>query len=160
MKWRNKPVEYEGERYRSKFERYVAQQLSQAGVPFEHEEHRLIYDKPHEYIPDFKVGSIFIEAKGYLDKRSRQTLIAVRECNPDLDIRIVFQNAQGKISHARKAMTYAQWARRHNFHWADKEIPSSWIKESGVLDDDPDALEGAMKTREAPMDRGGRKKRS
>lgn len=151
MKWRNKPAIYNDEYFRSQFEMNVAKRFDALGIPYEHEKHRLVYDKPTEYLPDFKVGNIYIEAKGFLDARSRSLLIAVKESNPDVEICILFQKADRLLSKAKKALTYGQWASRHGFRWAEgTKIPSLWLKLSGVFDSDPDVLEGL----EATLDDG------
>ena len=86
-----------------------------------------------KYTPDFKVnrhdGSCFyVEYKGYLRPEDRTKMKAFKESHPEVDIRFVFQNASKTISKTSKT-TYAQWAEKHGFLWADGTIPERWLEE-------------------------------
>ena len=48
---------------------------------------------------------------------------------PDLDIRLVFQNANTKI-HKGSKITYGAWAQKHGFKYASSSIPAEWLKET------------------------------
>ena len=50
---------------------------------------------------------------------------AVKAAYPDLDIRFVFMDAHQRIG--KQKQTYAEWADRYGFPWANKEIPESWL---------------------------------
>jgi hypothetical protein len=52
----------------------------------------------------------------------------VKEANPELDIRLLFQTPNNKITKASKT-TYADWADKHGYMWAAKEIPAEWLEE-------------------------------
>lgn len=126
------PVLYKA-RYRSKLEERIAEQLGQAGVEFQYENTKLKYTVPARqatYTPDFAVGPILIEAKGYFRKASdRQKLVLVKQAYPELDIRLVFQKASNPI-YKGSPTTYARWAEDHGFKWADNgRIPDEWLKE-------------------------------
>jgi len=83
----------------------------------------------HKYFPDFILpNGIIVEAKGKLDIRTCKKMIAVKKCNPTLDIRFVFMNAQNKMSRSSKTR-YWEWAEQHNFPWAQGTIPLEWWKE-------------------------------
>jgi len=90
------------------------------------------------YLPDFVLpNGIIVEAKGYLDAASCKKMIAVKRSNPDLDIRFVFQNANGKRNKRAKLKNW-EWAEKHGFPWAEGTIPLAWWKEkrpSGDADD-------------------------
>lgn len=128
--------------YRSRLEERIARQLEGAGVPFHYESQKIGYVVPARkarYTPDFPLGDkqspkIFIEAKGrFRTTAERQKLVLVREQNPDLDLRIVFQNAKLPLYKGSRT-TYAKWADSHDILWADNGIvPDSWIKE--MIDD-------------------------
>jgi len=108
----------------------IARSLGNKAVPYEYENVKLTYvPKPRTYTPDFYLveQDIFIEAKGYLDKSDRVKMQLIKEQHPDLDIRFVFQNAQNKIYRGSKT-TYARWAERYNFRWAEGSIPEEWLK--------------------------------
>ena len=113
---------------RSGLERQVAELLEQMNIPYEYESKKLDFVIEARYIPDFKVGDIYLETKGYLKAADRRKMLAVKRCNPDLDIRFVFQAPTNKIS-KRSKTTYAMWAERHRFPWcAYYAIPTSWLK--------------------------------
>jgi hypothetical protein len=125
--------------YRNTFEQKIATQLEEGGVKFTYETLKLSVAYPPrvgKYTPDFICGnSIIIEGKGYFYNQAadRQKLILAKEQHPELDIRIVFQNANTKIYKGSKT-TYGQWASDHGFKWADKGIvPPAWIKEMKPL---------------------------
>lgn len=127
--------------YRSKLEERIAKQLDQAGVEYEYEGGWVRYVVPArdaKYLPDFRFKKgILIEAKGRFghDKgdasgaKERQKLILLKQQHPELDIRIVFQNAKKPIYRGSKT-SYARWAQDNGFLYADKgEVPAEWIKE-------------------------------
>jgi hypothetical protein len=122
--------------YRSRFERKIAEQLQEAGIEFEYETVKVSYIVPARkttYRPDFPVaaGAILLETKGWFKPKDRQKLALVKEQNPDLDIRLVFQgNAERQKIHKDSQTTYAKWCDTHGFPWCQKgDIPASWIKE-------------------------------
>lgn len=113
--------------YRSKFERQIASQLSKAGVRFEYETIKLGYVRQCSYTPDFILpNGVIIEAKGFFKASDRTKMLAVREANPSLDIRFIFQNAKVKLSRNSRT-SYSQWAERHGFKWAQGNVPGEWI---------------------------------
>ena len=85
--------------------------------------------KPRTYTPDFFIPStnIYIEAKGHLDKGDRVKMLLVKEQYPELDIRFVFLNSRNKIYKGSKT-TYADWATKNKFDWAEGSIPEEWYK--------------------------------
>lgn len=128
-----------GKRYRNKFEEKIGSMLTNLGVNFDYETERLPYTIEAYYIPDFILltkggGKIYIETKGNgrsFDGPSRRKLVAVKNQHPELDIRIVFYS-DGKIGPTRKdgtRMTQSEWATRHGFKYAIKEIPGEWLAE-------------------------------
>lgn len=100
---------------------------------YEYEKHKLPYSIPRNYIPDLKIGSIFVELKGFLTVEDMAKMKAVKECNPGKDIRFVFQNAYASVQGARvrkkcgTKMKCWEWAENHGFPWANKEIPEEWL---------------------------------
>jgi hypothetical protein len=53
---------------------------------------------------------------------------AVKEANPDLDIRIIFQSPHNKIN-KRSKTTYSMWAEKNGFPWcAYYAIPVDWLR--------------------------------
>jgi hypothetical protein len=58
----------------------------------------------------------------------RKKHLLVKEQNPNLDIRFLFQNSKNKINKGSKT-TYADWAIKNGFKFADKIVPDEWINE-------------------------------
>jgi predicted nuclease of restriction endonuclease-like RecB superfamily len=120
---------------RNSFERDLYKQLrarQRKDYEISYESERLHYAVPQEYVPDFVVSfpsgrKIYIEGKGYFRPEDRRKLVAVRNSNPEIDLRIVFQRDQ-KLSKHHK-MTYGQWADREGFPWAVGSIPKEWLKD-------------------------------
>ena len=84
-----------------------------------------------QYIPDFSItfkdGRIlYIEAKGWLRSEDRTKMIAVKKANPDLDIRLLFQN-DNKLNKNSKSR-YSDWAAKHGFPFAFKHVPIDWLQ--------------------------------
>ena len=112
---------------RSNLETQVADLLIQLNVPYEYESEKLDYVLEARYIPDFKVGDIYLECKGYFKATDRRKMLAVKRCNPDLDIRLVFQAPHNKIN-KRSKTTYAKWAEKNGFPWCPYyAIPREWL---------------------------------
>lgn len=118
--------------FRSGLEEKVAEFLTSKGVKFTFETMKIPYVKPetkHTYSPDFILDNgIIIETKGrwLLDDRKKHILI--RKQHPNLDIRILFQNANAKISKGSKT-SYADFCEKHGIRYAHREIPVAWLKE-------------------------------
>jgi len=91
----------------------------------------LFYTKPAKrarYIPDFVLGNgVLVESKGRLTVTDRQKMLNVKESNPGVDIRFLFQRASNRITRSPNSMTYWQWAEKHGFRWYEGEnIPDEW----------------------------------
>lgn len=86
--------------------------------------------KPSTYTPDFLIldNGILVESKGYFLSEDRTKHLLVREQHPDLDIRFVFARASAPLRKGSRT-TYATWAAKHGFQWAQSSIPREWIKE-------------------------------
>jgi len=124
-------------RFRSGLEREAARQLELAGCDYGYECEKIEYLKPaktSKYCPDFvltkKDGTkLYLETKGRFLTEDRQKWLLIRDQRPDLDIRLIFQNAHAKISKT-SSTTYAKWATDKGFKWADKgRVPKAWLEE-------------------------------
>lgn len=120
-------------KYRSKLEERIANQLQQAGVEFDYENLKIKYEVPArqaKYTPDFTFGHIVCEVKGrFRTTDDRKKLLLVKEQYPDLDLRLVFQNASLPIYPGSKT-TCGAWASDNGFTWADKgTVPEEWLLE-------------------------------
>ncbi len=118
--------------YRSGFENKVASALSEQKVKFEYEVTQIEYTKPethHKYTVDFTLpNGILIETKGRWTLEDRKKHLLIKKQHPELDIRFVFQNPNGKIRKGSKT-TYADYCDKYNIPWADKIIPIKWLTE-------------------------------
>lgn len=124
--------------YRSGLEESVANQLQENSIPFEYEKEKLQYTQPSKsrtYTPDFilpkKDGTnLYIETKGYWPASEREKMKWVRECNPALDIRLLFMNPYTKIS-KRSKTTYADIANKLGYRWAkaSSKLPEEWLED-------------------------------
>ena len=121
---------------KSTYEARVAKKLEDAGVEFEYEPHTIPYNVERVYVPDIKVGDIYVELKGYFRQDAQRKMKAVKAQHPDLDIRFLFQRASSPVQGAKKRkdgtkMTCAEWADRYGFVWAEgEELPKEWINAS------------------------------
>tara|TARA_B100001093_G_scaffold141828_1_gene134326 strand:+ start:1919 stop:2326 length:408 start_codon:yes stop_codon:yes gene_type:complete len=118
--------------YRSGFEHTVADQLSEAKINFEYETTVINYIKPetnHTYTIDFTLpNGILVETKGRWVLEDRKKHLLIKKQHPELDIRMVFQNPNGKIRKGSKT-TYAIFCDKHEIKWASKTIPTAWYEE-------------------------------
>ena len=113
---------------RSGLEIQVAELLDELKIDYEYEPDKVNYVIEARYIPDFKVGDVYLETKGFFKPSDRRKMLAVKKCNPDLDIRLVFQAPYNKIS-KRSKTTYAKWAAKHGFLWCPYyAIPLNWLR--------------------------------
>jgi hypothetical protein len=116
--------------FRSGLEEVLDQSLRSRGIDGQYEQHKVSYTKPatqHIYTPDFRLpNGIFIETKGRFVLADRQKHLLIKQQNPELDIRFVFQNSKNKIRKGSKT-TYADWCNKHGFLYADKDIPVEWF---------------------------------
>ena len=118
--------------FRSGFERTIWEEAkaNDAGIEFEPADLKINYVIPYRYIADFRLSNgIIIEAKGYLRPRDRTKMRKIKEQNPHLDIRFIFQVADKRLSKSKNSETYGEWAERLGYKWAEKTIPLSWILE-------------------------------
>lgn len=115
--------------FRSKFEESIWNAAKARRRTLQYEPFFIDYHIKGAYHPDFVLeNGIIIEAKGYLDAAACRKMLAVKRCNPELDIRFVFQNANGKRNKRAKLKNW-EWAEKHGFPWAEGTIPLAWFKE-------------------------------
>lgn len=118
--------------YRSGLEAAVALALATAKIEAEFETVKVPYTQPakhRHYTPDFILpNGIVIETKGLFVVEDRQKHVLVKEQHPNLDIRFVFSNANGKLRKGSPT-TYADWCSNNGFKYANKTIPKEWLTE-------------------------------
>ena len=121
--------------YRSGLELLVAEQIKETSYELRYETDVIKYIVPQrdaKYTPDFvftkRNGSMmYIETKGRWTATDRKKMKHVLQCNPGIDLRIVFQNPNQKISKASKT-TYEAYANKLGISKvAKKEIPIEWM---------------------------------
>jgi len=118
--------------FRSKLESRIASALDGAGVDYAYESLKLHYTRPQTYTPDFILDNgVVLEVKGYFEPSDRTKHLLVREANPDVDIRFVFQNGNTKLNR-NSSTTYGSWCDKNGFQWCDahSKIPSEWTTSS------------------------------
>ena len=72
-------------------------------------------------------NGVVLETKGYWRPEDRRKVRQVIEENPDIDLRMVFQDPYKKISKKSKT-TYAKWCSRYGIKWcAFHAIPIDWL---------------------------------
>jgi hypothetical protein len=123
--------------YRSGLELKVADQIKEANYPLNYETETLNYIVPErksKYTPDFiftkKNGTLmYIETKGRWTATDRKKMKHILQSNPDIDLRIIFQNPNQRISKSSKT-TYEAYALKLGIqHVAKKNIPLEWLDE-------------------------------
>ena len=114
--------------FRSGLEEKVADLMVELGVDYEYESTKVPYQIQHNYTPDFLLpNGVYLECKGYWEPEDRRKIKAVKEQNPEIDLRMVFQSPYNKISKKSKT-TYAQWCEKHNIPWTSfANIPLKWF---------------------------------
>lgn len=135
--------------FRSGLEEHNAQLLLDLGVKVDYEKHSLKYHQPaviRTYTPDFILpNGIVVETKGLFTVEDRKKHLLIREVHPDLDLRFVFANANQKLRKGSPT-SYAKWCEKHDFQWAHKTIPSTWVFEI-MLEPRLGAIKRALKWR-------------
>ena len=99
-------------------------------ITVDYETSVLPYTIRKHYIPDFTCifpngRVIFIEAKGWFRPEDRTKMLAVKEANPHLDIRMVFPS-NNKLNSKSKTR-YSDWCTKHGFMYCIGEIPKEWF---------------------------------
>lgn len=116
-------------RFRSGLERQVADLLNKFNVDFEYESLKVPYTIPHNYNPDFILANgICLETKGYWEAEDRRKILAVIQQNPELNLKMVFQDPNKKISKKSKT-SYSAWCDKHGIQWCSyAKIPIDWLR--------------------------------
>lgn len=120
-------------KFRSGYEKRIWENAkkSRKRIEYEVQDSHLHYTLPRKYIPDFRLpNGILVEAKGRFTSQDRTKMLRVKLENPNVDIRLLFQRANNRLTKSLNSLMYWQWAEKHGFEWAEGErIPDSWWKE-------------------------------
>ena len=106
--------------YRSMFEVRFKSLCQQHKLPLSYETKTVIYQyEPQEYTADFShKKQVHLECKGVLDAATRKKLMAIKRCNPTMDLRLVLEKPNNKL-HKGKSWRYWEWAEKRGFKWYD-----------------------------------------
>ena len=108
--------------FKSRFEANIAEYLTANNINWEYEKCKLKYVIPetiHTYTPDWTIGkdnSILWESKGRLTLSDRKKMLYVLTSNPNVRIRMVFQDASVPIVKNSKT-TYGNWCTKNEIPW-------------------------------------------
>ncbi len=133
------------EGYRSGLEVEMRDILEKKGLKPFYEAFTLEYLQPakrRHYTPDFLLttkttvtlkqiydGKVtVIETNGRFTLEDRQKHLWLKEQYPQMDLRFVFTNPNGKISKGSKT-SYGMWCDKHKFKYFKKVIPPDWFAE-------------------------------
>ncbi len=118
--------------YRSGLEVAVGALLATAGIAAQYEAFKVPYTVPesiHAYTPDWLLpNGIILETKGLWELDDRRKHLLVREQHPDLDIRMVFSNANAKLRKGSPT-SYSMFCDKHGILWAHKVPRKEWLTE-------------------------------
>ncbi|PCI28254.1 endodeoxyribonuclease [Candidatus Wolfebacteria bacterium] len=112
-------------KYRSRLEAKAAVMMASVDG-LEYEKTKLSYTLLKNYLPDFRVGNIVIEVKGFFDSPDRTKIRKVREEHPEIDLRMFFGDFTKKI-HKNSKTSYKAWCEKQGILCCQKVIPNSWI---------------------------------
>ena len=114
--------------FKSGLEQKVSDLLCELGVDYEYEGQSFPYTIQHLYTPDFILpNGVVLETKGYWRPEDRRKVKQVITENPEIDLRMVFQDPYKKISKKSKT-TYSKWCQRYGIKWcAFHAIPIDWL---------------------------------
>ncbi len=129
--------------YKSLLERDFATTLNKANIQYEYEADKIPYVRPSSYTPDWKIGKkTYLETKGEFSPSQRNNLLSFLEQHPDIEIIMIFAQANNKLNKKSK-MTYGEWCERHKikFHNLNAQynnktkgyvfhnpLPTKWLK--------------------------------
>lgn len=114
-------------KYRSTLEQRVGAVLEPAG--FLYEAYKIPYQIEHKYTPDFSVGGLMIEIKGWLRPGDRQKYKAIRDAMNDLNLTFCFvlQAPHKKVQKGAKG-TISQWCEKEGIPWYSEHDLDELIK--------------------------------
>ena len=123
--------------YKSGLEHTVAEAIKTTPYDLKYETEIINYIVPErkaKYTPDFVFTKrngqfMFVETKGRWTTADRTKMKHVLASNPGVDIRMVFQNPNQRLSKTSKT-TYAEYALKLGINQvAKKDIPAEWLLE-------------------------------
>lgn len=109
----------------------INKELNKRKLDYNYEGLFIRYRIEKKYWPDFAVwnkqsgDTTFLEVKGYFKYEDQVKMRAVKEANPNLDIRMVFDK-DNKIP--RSNMRYSDWCKKYGFPYCVGSIPKEWFE--------------------------------
>ena len=88
--------------HRSKLEDEVEQALLDRGLSPQYEPDKFEYTLHRKYCPDFKIGDVYIEVKGWWPSSERMKFLSVIRNNPELRIFVALQRPNQRLSKHRR----------------------------------------------------------
>lgn len=80
-----------------------------------------------KYLTDFRLpNGIFLEVKGWFKPSDRTKMESVIKCNPELDIRMVFDKDNWTTK--KKTQKYSDWCRKRKIKYCIGEVPKEWLE--------------------------------
>jgi hypothetical protein len=114
--------------HRSGLEGAVEKALREQGFSTSYETEKFDYVLHKKYTPDFKVGNVYIEVKGWWPSSERTKFLAVVMHNPTLRIFVALQKPHTTLSKLSKT-TYAMWCQKYGIAWCPTPIPTEFINQ-------------------------------
>lgn len=114
--------------HRSRLEDQVENALREQGFQPEYESEKFAYVLHRKYTPDFRVGDVRIEVKGWWPPAERAKFLAVVMANPTLKIFVALQRP-GLTLNKNSKTTYAQWCQKHGIAWCPIPIPPDFLEQ-------------------------------
>ena len=84
--------------HRSALEDQVEKALLQQGLTPKYEPDKFDYTLHRRYCPDFKIGDVYIEVKGWWPSSERMKFLSVIRNNPELRIFVALQRPNQRLS--------------------------------------------------------------
>ena len=140
--------------HRSGLEDKVEDALREQGFSPEYEKESFPYILHRKYKPDFKVGDVHIEVKGWWPSDQRQKFLSVVINNPDLRIFVALQRPHQTLNKKSKT-SYAQWATKNGIAWCPIPIPKEFLDQ--WLAGERPTFHAPAKTAKAQTGRGNTK---
>lgn len=122
---KSKSIKTKPVKFRSKFEKAVAEKLTKLKVRWDYETVSFPYTLPERtYTPDFILSpTVVYEAKGILDRDTRLKMLAVKSQHPYLRIIFILQAPKNKLAKGAKMRNW-EWCEKHGFEWQSLETLS------------------------------------
>lgn len=118
-------------KFRSGYEKKIYENAIRDGrsLAFEPKDATLHYTRVSSYLPDFRLSpsGVLVESKGRFTSADRTKMLRVRRENPFVDIRILLQRPNNRLTKSPNSKTYSEWCDANNFIWSSGEtIPEGW----------------------------------